>query len=108
MLLRGHRETCETFEGNLYQLLLLRAENCQMRVWLNKKEYISPDIVNEIIVLMGQTVLRNITQVKTSMWFALVADEASDISCNEHVRVSIRWANSQYEISEDPDSAARH
>ena len=101
---RGHTETCETFEGNLYQLLLLRAEeNHQMRVWLTNKEYISPDIVNEIIVLMGQTVLRNIlAQIKTSMWFALIADEASDISKNEHMCISIRWVNSRYEISEDP------
>ena len=36
---RGHTETSETFEGNLYQLLLLRAEdNNHMRVWLKKKE----------------------------------------------------------------------
>ena len=62
-----------------------------MRVWLTNKEYISPDIVNEIIVLMGQTVLRNIlAQIKTSMWFALIADEASDISKNEHMCISIR------------------
>ena len=101
---RGHTETSETFEGNLYQLLLLRAEeNHQMRVWLNKKEYISPDIVNEIIVLMGQTVLRSIiAQIKTSVWFALIADEASDISRNEHMCISIRWVNDRYEISEDP------
>ena len=101
---RGHTETSETFEGNLYQLLLLQAEdNNQMRVWLKKKEYISPDIVNEIIVLMGQTVLRNIiAQIKTSMWFALIADEASNISHNEHMCISIRWVNNQYEISEDP------
>ena len=81
MSFRGHIETSETFEGNLYQLLLLRAEeNDQMRVWLNKKEYISPDIVNEIIVLMGQTVLRSIImQVKTSMWFALIPDKASHV-----------------------------
>ena len=84
---RGHSETSETFEGNLYQLLLLRAEeNNRMRLWLKKKEYISPDIVNQIITLMGQTVLRNIiAQIKTSMWFALIADEATDISHNEHV-----------------------
>lgn len=96
---RGHTETSETFKGNLYQLLLLRAEeNHQMRVWLNKKEYISPDIV-----LMGQTVLRSIImQIKTSMWFALISDEASDISCNEHMCISIRWVGDQYEISEDP------
>ena len=101
---KGHSETSETFEGNLYQLLLLRAEeNNRMRLWLKKKEYISPDIVNQIITLMGQTVLRNIiAQIKTSMWFALIADEATDISHNEHMCVSIRWVNSEYEINEAP------
>ena len=101
---RGHTETLDSFGGNLYQLLLLRAEeNNPMRVWLKKKEYISPDIVNEIIVLMGQTVLRNIIgQIKTAMWFALIADEATDISHNEQMCISIRWVSSQYEIHEDP------
>ena len=100
---RGHTETSEAFEGNLYQLLQLRSEqNNHMRLWLKKREYISPDIVNEIIVLMGQNVLRTIlAQIKTSMWFALIADEASDISHNEHMCISIRWVNSRYEINED-------
>ena len=100
---RGHTETSDSFEGNLYQLLLLSAEeNNQMRVWLNKKEYILPD-VNEIIVLMGQTVLRNIiAQIKSSMWFALIADEATDISHNEQMCISIWWVNCWYEIHEDP------
>ncbi|MCG8624098.1 MAG: DUF4371 domain-containing protein [Proteobacteria bacterium] len=85
-------------------MLLLRAEeNHQMRVCLNMKEYISPNIVNEVIVVMGQTVLRSIiAQIKTSMWFALIADEVLDISRNEHMCISIRWVNDQYEISEDP------
>lgn len=101
---RGHTETCETFEGNLYQLLLLRSEESpQMREWLSKKEYISPDIVNELIKIMGQTVLRSIlAQIRSSMWFSLIADEASDISKNEHMCISIRWVNGQYEVNEDP------
>ena len=84
---QGHTKTSEVSEGNLYQLLLLRSEdNNRMGLWLKKREYISPDIVNEIVVLMGQNVLRTIfAQIKTSMWFALIADEASDISHNEHV-----------------------
>ena len=59
-----------------------------MHLWLKNRECVSPDIVNEIIVLMGQNVLRTIlAQIKTSMWFALIADEASDISHNEHVYI---------------------
>ena len=71
---RGHSETPESFEGNLYQLLLLRAEGKdKMIAWLRRKENLSPDIVNEII---GQVVLRSIlTQIKSAMWFFLIADD---------------------------------
>lgn len=59
--LRGHHEDPKSFEGNLYQLLLLQAQDYpQMKTWLHKKEYISPEIVNELITMMGQTVLRQI------------------------------------------------
>ena len=34
---RGHNESAEAFQGNLYQLLLLQAEECpEMNVWLQK------------------------------------------------------------------------
>ena len=56
--LRDHNDD---IEGNLYQLLLLQAEdNHHMREWISKGEYISPSIVNEIVVQMGQVVLREI------------------------------------------------
>ena len=48
LALRGHSESVDTLDGNLCQLLLLMAEdNKPMREWLGKKEYISPEIVNE-------------------------------------------------------------
>lgn len=51
--------------------------------------------------MMGQAVLRNIlTQIKCSTWFALIADETTDISHKEQMCVSIRWVNSSYEIHE--------
>ncbi len=44
----GHNNN---IEGNLYQLLLLQAEdNDHMKEWVLKKEYISPLIVNEILL----------------------------------------------------------
>ena len=103
LALRGHHEDSNSFEGNLYQLLLLQAqENPQMKNWLLKKEYISPEIVNELISIMGQTVLRQIlSEIRSTMWFSLIADEASDISHHEHVSISIRWVDSNYSIHED-------
>ena len=42
---RGHREDAESFEGNLYQLLWLQAKNFpQMKTWLRRRGYISPEI----------------------------------------------------------------
>lgn len=56
--LRGHREDTESFEGNLYELLLLQAQDYpKMKSWLQKKEYLSPDIVNELITMLGQIIL---------------------------------------------------
>ena len=46
LALRGHNESAEAFQGNLYQLLLLQAE---VNEWLRKHEYISLTIVDEII-----------------------------------------------------------
>lgn len=87
--LRGHKEDNESFEGNLYQLLLLQAD-AKMNNWLQKREYISPEIVNEIITIMGQTVLRQIlADIKGGMWFSLIADEATDISRNEQMCISV-------------------
>ena len=100
---RGHREDAESFEGNLYQLLRLQAKNFpQMKTWLRKREYISPEIINELITIMGQRVLREIlTEIRRSYWFAIIADEASDLSHNEHLSLSIRWIDDTYSVQED-------
>ena len=100
---RGHREDTESFEGNLYQLLRLQAKNFpQMKTWLLRREYISPEIINELITIMGQKVLReNLTEIRRSYWFAIIADEASDLSHNEHLSLSIRWIDDTYGVHED-------
>ena len=99
---RGHYEDIQYFEGNLYQLLL-HAEDCpEMKTWLRKKEYISPEIVNEIIMMMGQSVLRQLlSEIKSSLWFSILADEATDISHHEQMSLSIRWEDDSYTIHED-------
>ena len=45
---RGHHEDSVTFEGNLYQLLLLQAtDSPQLATWIKKRDYSSPTIVND-------------------------------------------------------------
>ena len=60
---RGHHEDSVAFEGNLYQLLLLQAtDSPQLATWITRRDYISPAIVNEIITLCGNTVLRHLLE----------------------------------------------
>ncbi len=77
MPLRGCHEDLAFLDINLYKLLLLRAEDCpEMETWIYRKEYTSP-------ALMGNTVLRSIvSDIQSSSWFSIIADEATDISRN--------------------------
>ena len=102
LALRGHREDSESFEGNLYQLLLLQAADPpHFGQWLQKREYISPTITNEIIVLMGQSVLRALlSDIHSCQWFSLIADEATDLSHNEQMCLAIRWVDQEYIVHE--------
>ena len=100
---RCHTEdNIEVFGGNLYQLLLLQAKDTpRMISWLERKEYISPDIINEIITSMGQCVLRKIlAEVCTALWFSIIIDEATDVAHNEQMSVSVRWVDNCYDIYE--------
>ena len=101
--LRGHHEDKNSFEGNLYQLLLLQSEdNPGMESWLHQREYISPDISNELITMMGQFILRSIlVNIRKALWFSILADEATDISRNEQMSLCIRWVDESYLIHED-------
>ena len=55
--------------------------------------------MNEILTLMGNTVLRRIlSQIKTSSWFSIIADEATDMSRNEQMSLSIRWTDDNYDV----------
>ena len=90
---RGHNEDAESFEGNLYQFLLLETrDNADMGAWLRRREYTSPDIINERIAKMGQTVLRQLlVEIRSSLWFLILADEATDISYHEQMSRFVGW-----------------
>ena len=72
-----------------------------MRQWLQQKEYISPIIINEMIVLMGQTLLKEIiANVRDSLWHSLIADETTDVSRIEQLSVTIQWVDKAYQVHE--------
>ena len=60
-----------------------------IRQWLSEKKYMSPEILNELISMMAQSVLRkpscNIKKA-TLHWFGIIADEAMamDVGNREH------------------------
>lgn len=62
----------------------------QLKSWILKREYTSPEILNEIIAIMGQSILHNLlSHIHSSLWVSIFADEATDISRNE--QMSTGW-----------------
>ncbi len=88
--------------------MLSHVESDSMIVgWLQEKKYMSPDITNELIAIMGQSVLRillgNIKKT-TPSWYAIIADEATDVANGEQLNLSLRWVDDEYVVNEDPIS----
>ena len=102
LAVRGHKD----IQGNLFQLLRVWAsDNPDINVWLENKKYMSADIVNELITIMGQSVLRTLLgsiRQASPAWFSVLADEATDVVNREQFNVSIRWVNDEYIVSEEP------
>ena len=85
------------------QLLLLRAEHCSgLRQYISDKNYLSGDIINEMISIMSNTLLRQIlTVIRKASFFSLIADEATDISHKEQLW-TVRWVDDALQIHETP------
>lgn len=50
---------------------------------------------------MDQTILQDIiAEIKSVMWFSLIADEATDILSTEQMSVMIQWVDNKYLIHE--------
>ena len=83
--------------------VLLQADQCpELKSWILRKEYTSPEILNEIIIIMGQTILRSLlSRIRSTLWFSIIADEATDISQNEQMSLSSRWVEDDYTICEE-------
>ena len=72
LAIRVHKEE----EGNLFQLLSLRIEvDPRLAKWLKEKNYLSHDITNEIITLLGNNLLREILRnIREATWFSIQAE----------------------------------
>ena len=70
LAIRGHEE----MNGNLMQLLLLQAKgNCALQSFISDKHYLSNDIINEMIKLMGRTVLQQLlVEIRKAGWSSAV------------------------------------
>ena len=101
--IRGHTES----EGNLQQLLQMWSkDNNVVKSWVRENRYTSHQAVNELIEMVGLSVLRNLlskmTEVSGPVWFAIIVDEATDVTHTEQLNLSICWVNDNYEVHEDP------
>ena len=99
--LRGHIEE----EGNLFQLLKFRAmsEVPRLNEWLRNRCYLSHDIVNEIVRLMANNVLRSLIKtVEASGFYSILADETRDRSNKEQLVVCVRWVDADFCVYEEP------
>ena len=101
--IRGHTES----EGNLHQLMQAWSkDNDVLSTYLQENRYSCHQFVNELLEILGLTVLRNLLQkmkeVTGPAWFSIIADEATDVCNSEQLNLSIRWVSDDYEVHEDP------
>ena len=99
--IRGHTEN----ESNLRQLLKPSSKNNKViKKWLVEEKYMCHNIINELIDMPGKDVLNRLEGVRStsSPWIAVIADEATDVSNNEQMNISIRSVSEDYSITEDP------
>jgi len=100
--IRGHTER----EGNLMQLLqLCQTEHADLANWLKRtgrESYLSHDIQNEILQLMSHSIIRTvIANIQRAQYFAVIADESTDISSKNQLSVSLRWVDETFTVQED-------
>uniref|UniRef100_A0A670JLM2 DUF4371 domain-containing protein n=1 Tax=Podarcis muralis TaxID=64176 RepID=A0A670JLM2_PODMU len=101
LAIRGH----EDVNSNFFQLLELRKNDVpELKDWLGRSGYkwTSHDIQNEIIDLLGKSVLRKVlASIKKTEHFSIMVDETSDSSIHEQVSFCIRTVDDSLIINED-------
>ena len=91
-------------ESNFIQLLKLRRKDQPVLLkWLERKDdkYTSHEIQNEIISIMASNVIRDLVADIRGGFFAIIADEYTDVSNNEQLTICICWIDKSLEVHED-------
>lgn len=74
----------------------------QLQSWLEKKKYMSHDIINELIELLAREVSCSVVnKIKLRDYFSLLCDETRDISGTEQLTLCLRSVNENLEVEED-------
>lgn len=70
--------------------------------WIEKGRYVSPEIVNEQISLIGLEILRSVLDdARQAKWFSIMADETMDVAYKEQLVVCVRWVDDSFNIHKD-------
>ena len=92
---QGHTEQ----EGNLMHR---RDDDPWLKEWIKDSKYLSVDIVNECVMLMGQSLLSGLlSDIHKAGLFSILADETRDITNQEQLSICITWADEEFTIHED-------
>ena len=91
--------------SNFIQLFKLRGEDDpKFAKWLEKKtdKYVSADIQNELLKVMGLQVLRDIaTSLHSAEFYSIMVDEMTDVSNKEQAVLCFRWVSDDLIVHED-------
>ena len=91
--------------SNFIQLFKLRGEDDpKFAKWLEKKtdKYVSADIQNELLKVMGLQVLRDIaTSLHSAEFYSIMVDETTDVSNKEQAVLCFRWVSDDLIAHED-------
>ena len=93
-------------EGNFLQSMKLCAIDVpSITTYLQCKtdKYVSPQVQNELTMIMANHILRDILSISINKakYFALMADEVTDISNKEQVVICLRYVDDKFEPQED-------
>ena len=75
-----------------------------MAEWLKQKEnvYVSATIQNEMIKIMGVSILCNIVStLQSTPFFTPMVDETTDVSNKEQVTIFLHWATDNFQVHEE-------
>lgn len=86
------------------QLLLLRSDDHPgLKNFMSDKRYLSPEVINKLVSLMGRYVLKSIlSSVNNTRLYSIISDEVSDVSHKEQLCITLRWVSDDFEIFEKP------